>query len=165
MAQTLFIGKPTNTNGNLPNPGEPAPDFSLVASDLSDVTLKGLRGKKLILNIFPSIDTSTCATSVRKFNEMAAALSNTQVICISRDLPFAQKRFCGAEGIENVSVLSDFRDGSFGRAYGVELTESAFKGLHARAIVVIDESGVVVHSELVGNISDEPDYQAAINSI
>ena len=126
---------------------------------------KTIKGQRVILNIFPSIDTATCATSVRTFNKMANDLENTKVLCISRDLPFAQKRFCGSEGLENVVNLSDFRDGSFGNDYGLTLTDSALKGLHARAIVVVDENGVVSHTELVSEIANEPNYEAALKAL
>lgn len=129
---------------------------------MSSISLENFAGKKKILNIFPSVDTGVCATSVRKFNEKAAALSDIVVLCISRDLPFAQKRFCGAEGISNVTMLSDYKNGSFGKSYGVEITDGKFEGLHARAIVVLDENNQVLHSELVSEIAQEPNYDAAI---
>ena len=134
----------------------------MLKNDLSEAKLSDYNGKRLILNVFPSIDTSTCATSVREFNQRAAELENTTVLCISHDLPFAQKRFCGAEGIENVETLSDFRFGTFGQAYGLEMVDGKLGGLHARAIVVLDENQNVLHTELVSNISDEPNYDAAI---
>lgn len=165
MASVLFGGNPVNTNGELPKTGSKAPDFKLVKSDLSVVSTADFLGSKVILNVFPSIDTPTCATSVRKFNADADKLENTKVLCISRDLPFAQKRFCGAEGLENVINLSDFNTGNFGKDYGLELTEGAFTGLHARAVIVLDENGIVKYTELVPNISDEPDYQAALAAL
>jgi thiol peroxidase len=122
-------------------------------------------GSKLVLNIFPSIDTGTCATSVRKFNESASQLENTKVICISRDLPFAQKRFCGAEGLENVVNLSDFKDGSFGKSNGLEIVDGVLAGLHSRAIIVVDEKGTVVYTEQVPEIANEPNYEAALASL
>ena len=131
---------------------------------MSEISLQDFKGQRVILNIFPSIDTPTCATSVRTFNKMANDLTNTKVLCISKDLPFAQKRFCGSEGLENVVNLSDFRDGSFGNDYGVTLIDSVLKGLHARAIVVIDENGNVTYSELVSEIANEPNYEAALNA-
>ena len=164
MAKVTLKGNPVNTNGDLPAKGATAPDFKLTNTDLSEVTLADLKGRRIILNIFPSIDTSTCATSVRKFNEKAALLDNAVVLCVSKDLPFAHKRFCGAEGIENVMSLSDFRNADFARRYGVQLEDGPLAGLDARAVVVIDEHGTVVHSELVNEIAEEPDYEAALNS-
>lgn len=162
MASIILGGNTIHTNGELPKVDTQAPDFHLVQKELTTVTLKDFAGSRLVLNVFPSIDTSTCATSVRKFNEKASTLVNTKVLCISRDLPFAQKRFCGAEGLENVINLSDFRDGSFGKDYGLEITDGSFKGLHSRAVIVIDENGKIIHTEQVGNISDEPNYEAAL---
>ncbi|HEX9979053.1 MAG TPA: thiol peroxidase [Flavobacterium sp.] len=162
MALVQLGGNPVTTNGQLPATGSPAPGFTLIKNDLSEISLKEFQGTRLVMNIFPSIDTSTCATSVRKFNQQASALQNTKILCISRDLPFAQKRFCGAEGIENVLTLSDFRDGKFGKDYGIEMLAGKLKGLHARAVVVTDENGIVIYSELVQNISDEPNYAAAL---
>lgn len=165
MSTVTLGGNPVHTNATLPAVGSVAPQFQLVGNDLSDVSLQDFKGQRVILNIFPSIDTATCATSVRTFNKMANDLENTKVLCISRDLPFAQKRFCGSEGLENVVNLSDFRDGSFGDAYGLTLTDSALKGLHARAIVVVDENGVVSHTELVSEIANEPNYEAALKAL
>lgn len=165
MSTVTLGGNPVHTNATLPAVGSVAPQFQLVGSDLSDVSLQDFKGQRVILNIFPSIDTATCATSVRTFNKMANDLENTKILCISRDLPFAQKRFCGSEGLENVVNLSDFRDGSFGDNYGLTLTDSALKGLHARAIVVVDENGVVTHTELVSEIANEPNYEAALKSL
>jgi len=165
MANVTLGGNALHTNGELPAKGSTAKDFSLVNSDLGTVSLENYKGSKLILNIFPSIDTATCATSVREFNKKAASLSNTKVLCISRDLPFAQKRFCGAEGIADVVTLSDFRDGSFGKAYGVELQDGVLKGLHARSVVVLNENHDVVYSELVSEIKNEPNYEAALKSL
>lgn len=165
MPTITLGGNPVNTNATLPAVGSAAPQFQLVGKDLSDVSLHDFKGQRVILNIFPSIDTATCATSVRTFNKMANDLENTKVLCVSRDLPFAQKRFCGSEGLENVVNLSDFRDGSFGNDYGLTLTDSALKGLHARAIVVVDENGVVSHTELVSEIANEPNYEAALNAL
>ena len=165
MAIVIFGGKPVKTSGELPKAGSKAPDFKLTKIDLSVVSLADFAGSQLVLNIFPSIDTSTCATSVRKFNERASQLTNTKVLCISRDLPFAQKRFCGAEGLENVINLSDFNTGSFGKDYGLEMLEGAFKGLHSRAIIVLDETGNVKYTEQVPNISDEPNYEKALASL
>jgi len=162
MATFLFGDKATITSGELPTIGEKAPTFYLSKTDMSEVNLDSYAGHKLILNIFPSIDTGVCATSVRKFNAQAAALPNTKVLCISRDLPFAQKRFCGAEGIDNVELLSDFKTGAFGMNYGVLIEEGAFTGLLARSVVVINESGNVIYTELVPAIGQEPNYDAAI---
>ena len=164
MSTITLGGNPVNTNNALPAIGSAAPQFQLVATDLSEVSLQDFKGQRVILNIFPSIDTPTCATSVRTFNTLANSLANTKVLCISKDLPFAQKRFCGSEGLENVVNLSDFRDGSFGTDYGVTLIDSVLKGLHARAIVVIDETGKVAYSELVSEIANEPNYDAALNA-
>lgn len=163
MATVTLGGNPVNTNGTLPQSGSKLADLSFVKNDLSVVSLSDYQGTRLILNIFPSIDTGTCAASVRQFNKLASELSNTKVLCISRDLPFAQKRFCGAEGIENVETLSDFQTGESGKAVGLELIDGALKGLHARAIIVLDENNVVLHTELVSEIANEPNYNAALN--
>jgi thioredoxin-dependent peroxiredoxin len=165
MATVTLGGNAINTSGNLPQVGSVAPDFKMVKNDLSIASLSDYKGQKIVLNVFPSIDTATCATSVRKFNETASKLNNTKVLCISRDLPFAQKRFCGAEGLENVENLSDFKDGSFGKIYGLEIVDSAFAGLHSRVVVVIDENGVVKYTEQVSEIANEPNYEAAINAL
>lgn len=165
MASVTLGGTPVNTISNLPEVGSPAPAFTLSRNDLSSVTLNDYRGKRLVLNIFPSVDTGVCAQSIRTFNERASALENTEVLCISRDLPFAQARFCGAEGIENVSTLSDFKRGEFGKDYGVELIDGGFEGLHSRAIVVVDEKGKVIHTEQVSEIGHEPNYDAALNAL
>ena len=162
MALITLGGNPMNTSGELPKVGTKLADFKLVKNDLSIATLKDFSGKKLVLNIFPSIDTGTCATSVRKFNESASDLENTVVLCISRALPFAQKRFCGAEGIENVENLSDFKDGSFGKTNGLEIIDGVLAGLHSRAVLVIDEKGTILHTEQVQEIADEPNYDAAL---
>lgn len=165
MSTITLQGNSIHTIGNLPEIGQQAPDFTLVKNDLSITKLSDYKGSKVILNIFPSIDTGVCATSVRKFNEQAASLENTKVLCISRDLPFAQQRFCGAEGIENVENLSDFNDGSFGKNYGVEIIDGPLAGLHSRAVVVLDETGKVIYTEQVPEIAQEPDYQSALNSL
>lgn len=162
MATVTLGGNPIHTSGELPTVGSKLADFKLVKNDLSIATLADFAGKKLVLNIFPSIDTGTCATSVRKFNEKAAALDNTIVACVSRDLPFAQKRFCGAEGIENVINLSDFQEGGFGKSNGLEIIDGPLAGLHSRVIIVTDENGVILHTEQVGEIADEPNYDAAL---
>lgn len=164
MAQVTLRGNPFNTNGELPAVGSSAPGFSLVGSDLSEITADSLGGKKVVLNIFPSIDTPTCATSVRTFNERAAERDDTVVLCVSEDLPFAAGRFCGAEGIENVVTGSGFR-GSFADDYGVRLQDGPLAGLAARSVVVLDADGKVVHTQLVGEIADEPDYDAALAAL
>lgn len=165
MAQITLKGNPFSTVGNLPAIGSSAPNFELTTNALGSVSLKDYEGKKVILNIFPSIDTGTCATSVRTFNKEVAALENTVVLCVSRDLPFAQARFCGAEGIENVQTLSDFNTGNFGKDYGLTIVDGPLKGLFSRSIVVIDESGKVAYTQQVAETVDEPDYAAAIASI
>jgi len=160
MSQVTLKGNPVQVNGELPKVGQTAPALSLVAKDLSDVSLESFAGKRKVLNIFPSIDTPTCATSVRTFNKEASALPNTVVLCISQDLPFAQSRFCGAEGLENVQSLSAFRSPSFAADYGVAIASGALTGLTARAVVVLDEQNKVLHTELVGEIAHEPNYDA-----
>jgi len=165
MAQTKLGEEIINTSGNLPAKGSSAPDFQLVGVDLNEVSLKNYAGKNVVLNIFPSIDTRVCAMSVREFNKRAAALDNTVVLCISKDLPYAFKRFCGAEGIDKVVTLSDFRNKGFSKDYGVEMLNGKMQGLHARAIVVIDPSGKVKYTELVPAIGQEPDYEQALKAI
>lgn len=162
MASITLGGNPVHTNGELPAIGSKAIDFSLVKTDLGTATLADFAGSKVVLNIFPSVDTGTCAASVRKFNEKASALVNTKVLCISRDLPFAQKRFCGAEGLDNVINLSDFKDGSFGKNYGLEILDGPLAGLHSRVVIVLDENGTILHTEQVKEIADEPNYEAAL---
>ncbi|WP_333810066.1 thiol peroxidase [Flavobacterium sp.] len=162
MASITLGGNPVHTNGELPAIGSKAIDFSLVKTDLGTATLADFTGSKVVLNIFPSVDTGTCAASVRKFNEKASALANTKVLCISRDLPFAQKRFCGAEGLDNVINLSDFKDGSFGKNYGLEILDGPLAGLHSRVVIVLDENGIILHTEQVKEIADEPNYEAAL---
>ncbi len=162
MASITLGGNPVNTSGELPKVGSKLADFKLIKNDLSVATLADFAGSKLVLNIFPSVDTGTCATSVRTFNATASTLENTKVLCISRDLPFAQKRFCGAEGLENVVNLSDFQTGAFGKANGLEIVDSALAGLHSRAIIVVDENGTVTYTEQVSEIANEPNYEAAI---
>lgn len=162
MAQVTFQGNPVNVAGTLPQAGGKAADFVLVSVGLEDKKPADFAGKRKILNIFPSVDTGVCAQSVRTFNEKAAALGNTAVLCISADLPFAQKRFCGAEGIENVEMLSFFRNPEFAENYGVAIRGGALSGLAARAVVVLDENDQVVYSQLVPEITDEPDYEAAL---
>lgn len=165
MASITLGGNPINTIGQLPQAGSKAADFQLVKNDLSVATLADFAGSKLVLNIFPSIDTGTCATSVRTFNAKASALENTKVLCISRDLPFAQKRFCGAEGLENVVNLSDFKDGSFGKNYGLEIVDGPLAGLHSRVVIIVDENGVVKYAEQVAEIANEPNYDAALAAL
>lgn len=165
MASITLGGNPIKTSGELPKVGSKAPNFQLVKTDLSIATLADYDGSKVVLNIFPSIDTGTCAASVRAFNAKASALNNTKVLCISRDLPFAQKRFCGAEGIENVENLSDFKTGSFGKDYGLEIVDSVLAGLHSRVVIVLDENGNVIYEEQVPEIADEPNYEAALASL
>lgn len=165
MASITLGGNPIHTSGELPKVGSKAPDFQLVKTDLSVASLKDFAGSKLVLNIFPSVDTGVCATSVRTFNQKASTLENTKVLCISRDLPFAQKRFCGAEGIENVENLSDFKTGSFGENYGLTMTEGPLAGLHSRVVIVVDENGVVTHAQQVPEIADEPNYETALAAL
>jgi thioredoxin-dependent peroxiredoxin len=165
MAQTALRGNPIHTSGDLPAVGADGPAFSLTQKDLSPITNADLAGKNVVLNIFPSIDTPTCATSVRTFNERAAGLDNTAVLCVSADLPFAQGRFCGAEGIENVSTASTFKNPEFLSSYGVGMVDGPLAGLCARAVVVLDGSGKVVYTELVPEIASEPDYDAALGAL
>ena len=157
-------GNPVSTSGKLPTKGAAAPAFTLTTGTLQEISNKDFRGKRVILNIFPSIDTPTCATSTRTFNALASSLNNTEVYCVSADLPFAQGRFCGSEGLANVKTASSFRS-NFGNAFGVNLTNGVLKGILARAVVVLDENGKVLHSELVSEIANEPNYEAAINSL
>ncbi|MFE0653376.1 thiol peroxidase [Streptomyces sp. NPDC059534] len=163
MAQVTLKGSPVQVGGALPLPGGSAPDFTLVAEGLADKSLKDYAGLRKVLNIFPSVDTPTCASSVRAFNEKVAELDNTVVLCISADLPFAQARFCGAEGLENVKNLSTLRGREFHTNYGVDIADGPLAGLTARAVVVLDENDNVLHSELVGEIADEPNYDAALS--
>ena len=165
MARISSRGELVDTSGELPEIGSRAPDFSLRKADLSPVSLADYTGKRLVLNIFPSIDTPTCAKSVRRFNEQAAAMPNTRVLCVSADLPFALKRFCGAEGIDNLDTASVYRAPGFGLDYGVYMAEGRLGGLLARAIVLVDESGTVVYRELVPEIAQEPDYDAIMESL
>jgi len=166
MAKTALKGTEVNTSGNLPEIGSQAPDFNLVNRDLSTLSLSDLKGSKVILNIYPSVDTGTCAMSTVRFNKEASNLSNTKIVCVSKDLPFAFGRYCEAEGIDNLVTASNFRDnGSFGKTYGVEMVDGPLTGLNARAIVVLDEDGKVTHTELVSEIVDEPDYDKALATI
>ncbi len=165
MAKISFKGGEVNTIGNLPQVGTQAPNFTLVNGQLSEVSLADYKGKTVVLNIFPSLDTSVCAASVRKFNQEAVKLNNTVVLAVSADLPFAAGRFCTAEGIENVTPVSVFRSPEFGKDYGVLMTDGPLKGLLARAVVIIDPKGNISYIELVPEITQEPNYQTAINSI
>ena len=165
MATVTLKGNEIHTIGALPAIGGGAPDFTLTKNDLSSASLSDYRGGKVVLNIFPSIDTGTCAQSVRQFNQEAAELDGTTVLCISKDLPFAQARFCGAEGIDKVEMLSDFRDGDFGKAYGVEFTDGPLRSLLSRSVVVIDGDGKVVYTEQVAETVDEPNYKAALEAL
>ncbi|MBF1994072.1 thiol peroxidase [Serratia symbiotica] len=166
MTQTVhFQGNPLSVAGKLPQPGEQAKAFSLVAKDLSDVALSSFVGKRKVLNIFPSVDTGVCASSVRKFNQLASDMDNTVVLCISSDLPFAQSRFCGAEGLNNVMTLSTLRGAAFKQSYGVDITDGPLAGLAARAVVVLDSQDNVLYSELVDEITSEPNYDAALAAL
>ncbi|UIJ40876.1 thiol peroxidase [Vibrio kanaloae] len=165
MSHVTFKGAAVPLTGTFPQTGEKAPSFALTAGDLSELTLASLEGKKVVLNIFPSIDTATCATSVRTFNAKAAELENTVVVCISADLPFAAGRFCELEGIEGVQHASTFRSPAFASDYGVAIAEGPLSGLTTRAVVVVDEKGAVTHSELVAEITEEPNYEAALAAL
>ncbi|WP_418637540.1 thiol peroxidase [Winogradskyella sp.] len=165
MANITLGGNPIETSGNLPSVGSKAPDFKLTATDLSTKSLTDYNGSRLILNIFPSVDTGTCAQSVRTFNEKASQLENTKVLCISKDLPFALARFCGAEGLDNVETLSDFKTGNFGNDYGITFKTGPLETLLSRCIVVIEKDGTILHSEQVAEIKDEPNYTAALDAL
>lgn len=165
MALTKLGEQQANTSGNLPALNSTAADFTLTGTDMKDIHLRDYAGKNVVLNIFPSVDTSTCASSVREFNKRAASLADTVVLNIAKDLPFAMKRFCATEGIKHVYLASDFRNLGFSKDYGVELADTAFAGLFARAIVVINKQGKVVHTQLVPQIGDEPDYDSALSAI
>lgn len=166
MSQLVhFQGNPVAVAGAIPQAGDAAQPFTLVAKDLSDVALSQFAGKRKVLNIFPSIDTGVCAASVRKFNQLATEMDNTVVLCISADLPFAQSRFCGAEGLGNVITLSTLRNPEFLQAYGVGIAEGALKGLTARAVIVLDQNDKVVFSQLVNEITNEPDYNSALETL
>lgn len=165
MTKITLRGNPINTIGNLPIKGSKAPDFTLVKTDLGNMLLSELKGKKLILNISPSLDTSVCAAAVHNFNKLVAGKENTMVLAITMDLPFAQSRFCTTEGINNVVTLSGFRNSEFGKSYGVEIIDGLFAGLYARSIVVINEKGIVDYTELVPETTQEPDYAAALEAI
>lgn len=165
MATVTLKGHPIETNGEIPTVGSKAKPFQLVGTDLTTSNLDDFSGQKLVLNIFPSIDTGTCAQSVRTFNKEASKLENTKVLCISSDLPFAQNRFCGAEGIENVIMLSDYATSKFGKDYGLEMVSGPLFNLHSRVVIVIDSEGTIVHTEQVSEIVDEPNYNQAINAL
>lgn len=162
MTQITLKGNPIHTLGDLPKKGSQAPEFTLVKNDLSESKLSDYKCQKVVLNIFPSLDTATCAASVRRFNAEASALNNTVVLCISKDLPFAQARFCGAEGLDKVITLSDFRTGSFGKDYQVEIVDGPLAGLESRAVIILDEEGKVVYTQQVPEIVDEPNYEEAL---
>nr|WP_319400944.1 thiol peroxidase [uncultured Carboxylicivirga sp.] len=165
MAKITFKGSPVETTGDLPRVGAEAPEFTLVNTGLGDVSLADYKGQKVVLNIFPSVDTDVCAASVRRFNEEASKRDNTTVLCISRDLPFAHARFCGAEGLDKVVSLSEYKDEVFSQNYGVKMVDGPLAGLLSRAVVVVDENGKVVHSEQVDDIVNEPDYEAALKAL
>lgn len=165
MSQITFKGNPVNTSGKLPEIGSKAPDFKLTAGDLSEKSLSDYKGKNVVLNIFPSVDTGVCAQSVRTFNEKVSAADNTVVLCVSKDLPFALNRFCAAEGLQNVETLSDFKNNEFTHAYGVRMTDGPLNGLLSRAVVVINPEGKVVYNEQVPEITQEPDYNNALNAL
>jgi len=165
MAQITLGGNPVETSGELPQIGSKAPDFKLVAIDLSTKTLDDFKGSDLVLNIFPSVDTGVCAASVRQFNQEAAELDNTKVLCISRDLPFRQDQFCAADGLDNVVMLSDFKSGEFGRSYGLLMTNGIFDALLSRCVIIINKEGIVTYSEQVPEIGQEPNYKAALEAL
>ncbi len=165
MAQITLKGNPIHTSGDLPKVGSSAPDFTLTKMDLSEVTKADLKGRRVILNIFPSVDTPTCAASERVFSKRAAEKANTTILCVSADLPFAQKRFCAAEGIAAVEPVSTFRNAEFMDTYGVKVVDGPLRGLTARAVVVLDESGTVLHTEMVSEIGNEPNYDAALSRL
>ncbi len=165
MAKITLGGNPVHTSGEMPKIGQKAPDFKLISSDLKEVGLRDFRGKKLVMNVFPSIDTQVCAASVRMFSKAATTLDNTIVIHISRDLPFAHKRFCATEGLENVMSLAEFKDHQFGQQYGLDMVDGNFAGLLSRAVLVLDENGQVLYTEQVPEIGEEPDYDAALAAL
>ena len=165
MATITFKGNPIQTNGNLPTVGTKTPDFKLTAADLSEKTLADFAGKNIVLNIFPSVDTGICAQSVRTFNEKLSTLENTVVLCISKDLPFAQSRFCAAEGLNNVVSLADYKSEDFANNYGVKMIEGPLAGLHSRAVVVVNPEGDIIYTEQVPEIAQEPSYENALAAI
>lgn len=165
MAKISLKGTPINTYADLPENGSKAPEFNLTALDLSSKKLSDYAGNKVVLNIFPSVDTPVCASSVRVFNEKVASLGDVKVLCISKDLPFAQNRFCGAEGIEQVVMLSDFKENSFAKDYGVLMVDGPLEGLHSRAVVILDENGTVIYAQQTDTIEEEPNYAAALAAL
>ena len=165
METTAFKGSPVHTCGHLPHTGSLAPRFTLTRGDLTELRSEELKGRRIVLNIFPSLDTAVCATSVRKFNQLAASLDNTTVVAVSKDLPFAQSRFCTTEGIENLIAASAFRPPEFAREYGVEMVNGPLAGLLARAVVIIDGTGRIIYTELVPEITHEPNYEAALKAL
>jgi len=165
MATIKFKGNPIHTKGEIPAVGHTLPDFQLTDNNMSKVSLKDFAGSRLVMNVFLSLDTGTCANSVRTFNKLASEVENTKVLCISRDLPFAQKRFCGTEGIDNAITLSDFATGQFGQDYKLEIIDGALAGLHSRVVIVADENGKVIYTEQVQEASEEPDYQSALDAL
>jgi thiol peroxidase len=165
MAKVTLKGNPVNTSGNLPVVGTQAPDFTLVKSDIGTFSLSELKGKKVILDIFPSIETGTCSSALRKFNQLAVGKDNTVVLGISKDLPFAHGRFCAAEGISNVITLSGYRDTSFGKAYGVDVLDGLFAGLYARSVVIIDTDGRIAYTQQVMEMANEPDYNSVLEAL
>ena len=165
MANITLGGNPVFTSGNIPEIGSKILDFKLVAIDLSTKTLADFKGSKLILNIFPSVGTGVCSASVRAFNRTASGIENTKVLCISRDLPFAQDQFCAAEGLDNVIMLSDFKNGDFGKAYGLMMTNGIFDGLLSRCVIIVDTNNTIIYTEQVPEISQEPNYEAALNAL
>jgi thioredoxin-dependent peroxiredoxin len=165
MAEIKLDGNPVETSGFLPPVGSIAPEFTLTTTRLTSKSLSDYGPTRKLLNIFPSVNTGVCAAAVRNFNEKASSLANTQVICISRDLPFSQQQFCGAEGIQNVEMLSDFKTGQFGKDYGLEVVTGAFQGLHSRVVIILDDNNKIIYTEQVPDIGQEPDYQAAFNAL
>lgn len=165
MEKITFKGMAVSTNGVMPKKGAVAPDFTAVKGDLSELTLSSLRGKRVVINLFPSLDTAVCASSVRRFNKEASSLDNTVVLALSLDLPFAQGRFCTTEGLENVVPVSLFRNSEFAERYGLMMADGPLKGLMARAVIVVDENGTIIYEELVPEITQEPDYEAAIAAL
>lgn len=165
MALITLDGNPINTSGEIPKVGTKVPEFCLVNSKLSESTLQDFAGTKLVLNIFPSVETGVCSASVRRFNQIASGLENTTVLCISRDLPFAQSRFCASEDLENVINLSDFKTGQFGKDYGLEITDGIFGGLHSRVVIIVDETGTIIYTEQVPEIATEPNYENALAAL
>lgn len=165
MANITLGGNAANTIGNLPETGTQLPEFTLTNTDLAPKKTSDYSGSRLVLNIFPSVDTGVCAQSIRTFNEKASSLDNTKVLCVSKDLPFAMARFCASEGLENVENLSDYKTGEFGKNYGVAITDTAFETLLSRAVIVADANGKILHTEQVSEIGNEPNYEAALNAL